>query len=54
MFVNDVTELERALENIDFKLCLLKFTQDDTPRNPRKERVEGGRVIAKSPGATDW
>ena len=35
------------------KLRLLEFTRDDAPRIQRKKRVEGGRAIAKSPGATD-
>ena len=38
-FVNDMTELEQTLKKIDFKLCLLKFTWDDTPRIQEKNEL---------------
>ena len=44
------------LQAVYSKLRLLKFTRDDVPRSriQGKKRVEGGRAIAKSSGATDW
>ena len=34
-----MTGLEQALKKIDFKLCLLKFTWDDTPRIQEKNEL---------------
>lgn len=48
MFVNDMTELEQALKKIDFKLCLLKFSWDDTPRIQEKNELKAAEQLQKT------
>ena len=48
MFVNNMTELEQALKNIEFKLFLLKFTWDDTPRIQEKNKLKAAERLQKA------